>query len=103
LGNRLDDERDESLEIDTGEFAFLDPRNGGDLVRARKVFEHLAAHTVELDALAVARSSATAGRRADVLFRDPPLRTGARDAPEVNPELGRNLPDERGRAHLLSL
>ena len=50
LGDGLDDERHEPLEVDAGEVALLDPRHGGDLVRARQVLEHLALHTPERNA-----------------------------------------------------
>ena len=75
LGDGLEDERQEPLEVDAGEVAFLDPGHGRDLVRAGQVLEHLALDTAQLNVLALGcRLRPAAGRRADVVLGDPPLR-----------------------------
>ena len=90
VGDRLEDERDEALQVGVREVALLDPGHGRDLaVRARQVLEHLPADPVQLHALALGRrSGAAADRRgANVLLGDSPLWTRAGHRSQVDAEL----------------
>ncbi len=105
LGDGVEDERDEALQVDVREVALLHPGHGRDLaVRAREVLEHLATDAAQLDALALGRRRrlAAACRGADVLLGDASLRAAAGHAGEVDAELGRDLAHERSRANLLA-
>ena len=107
LGDRLEDERDEPLQVDVREVALLDPGHGRDLaVRARQVLEHLPADPAQLDALpsvAVLHRTCRRRRRArtssSVIRPCGPVPVTVR---EVDAELRRDLAHERRRAHLLA-
>ena len=91
LGDRLERERDDPLQVDAGEVAFLDPGDGRNLVRAGEVLEHLA-----LDpANRLAALGLTGSDPADVLFGDAPLRAGAAERRKVDAELFREPAHER--------
>ena len=102
-GDGLQHARQQLLQVDVAEVGLLDPRDRGDLVRAREVLEHLAADAADRLAPLRRRGRCGSAAAADVGLGDSPLRPGAGDRREIDAELLREPPDERRRAHLLAL
>ena len=91
LDDRLENERDEALQVDLREVALLDPCHGGDLaVGTRQVLEHLSAHATQWDTRPF-RTRLGAWHRdiarrdgANILLRDPSLPARAGHVRQIN-------------------
>ena len=91
---RVQDGRQEQLEVDGAEVALLDVGDGRHLAMcARQVLDDLPADATHLLAPSLARG----GGGAHVLLGDPAARPARRDGGEVDAELLRDPPDERRR------
>ena len=103
LRGRPQHERQQLLQVDVGEVAFLDVGDGGDLaVRARQVLDDLPADAAHRLAPALGGHRAACGG-ANVLLGDPPTRPGRRHRCELDAELLGDAPHERRRLHLAAL
>ena len=99
-GGRVDRERQEAGEVDTGEVAFLDEGHGGHLaMRARDLLDDRAPDASDGHAPTLLRRSRRGRRAADVRLHDAPARAASREPDQLHPELSGELADGGRRAH----
>ena len=91
----MDRERHELREVDSAEVALLDERDGGDLaVGPRHLLDDRAPDPADRDTSRISGSGCP-----HVCLDDPSPGAGAAEADELDPELLRELPNARRRAH----
>src|SRR4029079_12853227 len=96
----VDRQRDEEPEVDAGEVALLDERDGRNLpVRARHLLDDRAPDPPDRDAAPVLRGRGSRGRGTNVVLHDPPARTASAETDQLDADLPGQLPDTRERAH----